>query len=169
MEKYLEAGKLINTHGVRGELKMDAWSDSLNDYLKLKTFYAKKDSESALKIEKIRLFGRFLLVKFQGIDTMDDALRLKNKVIYVDRDDLHIPDGKHFLADIIGLSAIDNNTGKVFGKVKDITDKGSGNLYEIELIGGGTCLVPSVDFFIKKIDLDSGIYINVIEGLCDAI
>ena len=169
MEKYLEAGKLINTHGVRGEFKMDAWSDSLSDYLKVPCFYLKKDPEFALKIEKIRPFGKFLLVKFEGIDDMDSALKYKSKTIYVDRADLTLPSGAVFLADIIGLDAIDDNTGTVFGKIKDITDKGSGNLYEIELLSGGICLVPAVDFFVRKIDLEKGVFINVIEGLCDAI
>ena len=169
MEKYLEAGRLINTHGVRGELKMDAWSDSPRDYLKVPAFYLTKGIDDKLLVEKIRVFGKFLLVKFDGIDTMDDALRFKNKVIYVDREDLHLPKGKVFIADIIGLDAIDDNTGEVFGKVVDVTDKGSGNLYEIQLLNGKTCLVPAVEFFIKKIDLEKGVYINVIEGLCDAI
>lgn len=169
MEKYLEAGKLINTHGVRGELKMDAWCDNLSDYLRVPAFYLKKDSETALKVEKIRPFGKFLLVKLEGIDDMDAALKYKNKTVYVDRNDLKLPEGAVFLADIIGLDAIDDNTGDVFGKIIDITDKGSGNLYEIELSKGGKCLVPAVDFFIKKIDLEKGVFINVIEGLCDAI
>ncbi len=169
MEKYLEAGKLINTHGVRGEFKMDAWCDSLSDYLKVPAFYLKKEPEAILKIEKIRPFGKFLLVKFEGIDDMDSALKYKNKTIYVDREDLNLAEGAFFLADIIGLNAIDENTGKVFGKVSDITDKGSGNLYEITLLSGGKCLVPAVDFFIRKIDLETGVWINVIEGLCDAI
>lgn len=169
MEKYLEAGKLINTHGVRGEFKMDAWCDSLSDYLRVKAFYLEKNENSALKIEKIRVFGKFLLVKFEGIDTLDDALRYKAKTVYVDRNDLKLKDGAVFLSDIIGLDAIDVNTDKVFGKVVDVTDKGSGNLYEIELSSGKTCLVPAVDFFVKKIDLEKGVYINVIEGLCDEI
>ncbi len=169
MEKYLEAGKLINTHGVKGELKMDAWCDSLSDYLKLDKFYLKKDSELPLKIEKIRCFGKYLLVKFFGIDDMDSALKYKNKIIYVDRNDLKIKPGSVFLADIIGLNAINEKDGQVFGKIIDVTDKGSGNLYEIELLNGETCLVPAVDFFIKKIDLDTGVYINVIEGLCNEI
>ena len=169
MEKYLEAGKFINTRGVRGELKMDAWCDSLSDYLKVPAFYLKKDAESALKIEKIRPFGKFLLVKLEGIDDMDSALRFKNKTVYVDRNDLKLREGAVFLADIIGLDAINDNNGEIFGKVCDITDKGSGNLYEIELLSGGKCLVPAVDFFIKKIDVEKGVYINVIEGLCDAL
>lgn len=169
MEKYLEAGKLINTHGVRGEFKMDAWCDELSDYLHVKAFYLEKNENSALKIEKIRPFGKFLLVKFDGIDTLDDALRYKTKTIYVDRNDLKLKDGAVFLADIIGLDAIDVNADEVFGKVVDVTDKGSGNLYEIELLSGKRILVPAVDFFIKKIDLQKGVFINVIEGLCDEI
>lgn len=167
MIKYLEAGKLINTHGVRGEFKFDAWCDDASCYLKIKKFYLSEDGKNELPVTAIRRFGKFMLVKFEGIDSLDDALKYKGRVIYVDREDVPKAENAVFLADIIGLNAIDIDTDKPFGKVIDFTDKGSGNLYEILLESGNTVYIPAIEVFTKKIDVESGVYFKLIEGLID--
>ncbi len=167
MIKYLEAGKLINTHGVRGEFKFDVWCDSQASYMKVPEFYLRDNGEGKLEVEAIRKFGKFMLVKFRGIDTLDDALKYKNKTVYIDRDNVPKKDGAVFIADIIGLDAIDNATLQSFGKIIDFTDRGSGDLYEIELQNKKTVYIPANPVFVKKIDLDSGVFFDLIEGLID--
>ena len=167
MVKYLEAGKLINTHGVRGEFKFDAWCDDLSNYLKVKKFYIEADGSGELTVSAIRKFGKFMLVKFSNIESLDDALKYKGKIIYVDREDVPKADGSEFIADIIGLPAIDIKSNNVFGKIIDFTNKGSGNLYEIELNNNNTCYIPAIDVFVKKINIDEGVYFELIEGLVD--
>jgi len=167
MIKYLEAGKLINTHGVRGEFKFDVWCDTQSSYLKVKRFYLFDNGEGELEVEAIRKFGKFMLVKFKGIDSLDDALKFKSKTVYVDRDDVPKKDGAVFIADIIGLPAIDISNGNVFGKIIYSTDRGSGDLYEIQLDSSKTVFIPAIPVFVKKIDLESGVYFELIEGLID--
>lgn len=167
MIKYLEAGKLINTHGVRGEFKFDAWCDSHTSYLKVPEFYLSQNGEGKLEVESIRKFGKFMLVKFKGIDSLDDALKYKGKTVYVDRDNVPKKEGAVFIADIIGLPAIDISTGEPFGKIVDYTDKGSGDLYEIELFDKRTVYIPAIPVFVKKADVETGIYFELIEGLVD--
>lgn len=167
MIKYLEAGKLINTHGVRGEFKFDVWCDTQDSYKKIKAFYLSDNGEGILEVEGIRKFGKFMLVKFKGIDTLDDALKYKSRTVYVDRDDVPKKDGAVFIADIIGLPAIDVASGEVFGKIVDFTDKGSGDLYEIELQDKKTVYIPAIPVFVKSIDLEKGVYFELIEGLID--
>ena len=167
MNKFLEAGKLINTHGVRGEFKLDAWCDDLSQYLKIKKFYFSEDGSKEYKVSAIRKFGKFMLVKFEGIETLDDALKFKGKTIYVDRDDVPKKEGAVFIADIIGLPAIDVSNNEIFGKIIDYTNKGGGNLYEIECNNGNIAYIPAVEAFTKKIDTESGVYFELIEGLVD--
>jgi 16S rRNA processing protein RimM len=167
MIKYLEAGKLINTHGVRGEFKFDVWCDSQSSYAKVPRFYLKSNGEGELEVEGIRKFGKFMLVKFKGIDTLDDALKYKGKTVYVDRDNVPKKNGAVFIADIIGLPAIDISTGEPIGKIIDFTDRGSGDLYEIELLDNRTVYIPAIPVFVKNIDLESGVYFELIEGLID--
>ncbi len=167
MIKYLEAGKLINTHGVRGEFKFDVWCDNQTSYAKVPEFYLFDNGEGKLEVEGIRKFGKFMLVKFKGIDSLDDALKYKGRTVFVDRDNVPKKDGAVFIADIIGLCAIDGATGDVFGKIIDFTDKGSGDLYEIELTDKRTVYIPAIPVFVKKIDLETGVYFDLIEGLID--
>lgn len=167
MVEFLEAGKLINTHGVRGEFKFDAWCDTHKSYAKAKEFYLSQSGEGKLEIESIRGFGKFMLVKFRGIDTLDDALKYKNKIVYVHRSQVAKKESAFFVADIIGLDAIDVKTNEAFGKIVDFTDKGSGDLYEIELLSGKNVYIPAIKVFAKKIDLDKGVYFELIEGLLD--
>lgn len=167
MIKYLEAGKLINTHGVRGEFKFDVWCDSQTSYNKVPEFFLSENGEGRLEVESIRKFGKFMLVKFKGIDSLDDALKYKGRIVYVDRDNVPKKDSAVFIADIIGLKAIDSVTGEPFGRVLDFTDRGSGDLYEIELEDKRTVYIPAIPVFVKKIDLDSGVYFELIEGLID--
>ena len=167
MIKYLEAGKLINTHGVRGEYKFDAWCDKQSDYLKIKKFFLDENGKEELKVVSIRTFGRFMLLKFEGIDTLDDALKHKGRTIYVHRDDVPKKKDAEFIADIIGLPAIDVASGNIFGTIIDYTNKGSSNLYEIELTDKNTCYIPAIDVFVKKIDIEKGVYFELIEGLVD--
>lgn len=167
MIKYLEAGKLINTHGVRGEYKFDAWCDKQSDYLKIKKFFLDENGKEELKVVSIRTFGRFMLLKFEGIDTLDDALKYKGRTIYVYREDVPKKKDAEFIADIIGLPAIDIVSGNVFGTIIDYTNKGSSNLYEIELTDKNTCYIPAIEVFVKKIDIEKGVYFELIEGLVD--
>lgn len=167
MNKFLEAGKLINTHGVRGEFKFDAWCDSPSQFLKIKRFFFTADGTDGFNVTSIRKFGKFMLLKLEGIDTLDDALKYKGRVIYVDRNDVPKSEGAVFIADIIGLPAIDIDSNEVFGKIIDYTDKGSGNLYEVECNNGNTCYIPAIDVFTKKIDTNEGVYFKLIEGLID--
>lgn len=167
MIKYLEAGQLINTHGVRGEFKFDAWSDDQKTYLKVKRFYLDDKGDGALEVEGIRKFGRFMLLKFREINTLDDALRYKGKIIYVDREDVPKKEGAVFIADIIGLDAIDASTSERFGKIIARLNKGSCDLFEVELDTGKTCYIPDLPVFVKKIDLESGVYFELIEGLVE--
>lgn len=167
MIKYLEAGKLINTHGVRGEFKLDAWCDDLSKYLKIKKFFLDDSGEKKINVSTIRKFGKFMLIKFDEIQSLDEALKYKGKIIYVDRDDVPKSDGAEFIADIINLPAIDVKTNKIFGKIIDFTNKGSCNLYEIELNDSKTCYIPAIDVFVKNIDINNGVYFELIEGLID--
>lgn len=167
MIKFLEAGKLINTHGVRGEFKFDVWCDTQASYSKVPAFYLTDSGEGKLDVEGIRKFGKFMLVKFKGIDSLDDALKYKGRIVYVDRDNVPKKEGAVFIADIIGLPAIDAATNEVFGKVIDFTDRGSGDLYEIELADKRTIYIPAIPVFVKKTDVENGVYFELIEGLID--
>jgi len=166
MEKYLEAGKVNNTHGLNGYIKFDPWFDSLENALEIDTFYILiKDEYKPLKVEKASAHQNILLMKLEGYDDFDTAVKLKNKILYCNRDDIEIDEGSHFIADIIGLNVIDADDGKIYGVLKDVVNYGASDIYEIAADDGKILYMPAVDEYVVKVDMESGIYIRPIEGM----
>ena len=168
MENYLETGKIINTHGVNGQIKIEHWCDSANILANLKKIYFKLGEEFIPQtVIAASVFKRFVILKLNGIDTPEEALKLKNKIIYAERRDIPVAEGAYLICDLIGLDIFDINTGECYGKLTEITNGAASQLYEIELTNGRRSLIPAVREFIKRVDLNSGIYIKPIEGLLD--
>ena len=103
MEKYLEAGMIVNTHGVRGDIKAESWCDSPAVLAGLPTIYLKKSDGSLLplKVTKGSVHKGMALLKLEGIDDINDAVRFKNMVIWADREDIPAREGSYFIADLI--------------------------------------------------------------------
>ncbi len=160
-KQFLEAGEIVNTHGVRGEVKILPWANSA-DFLKgFKTIYIE---EKPYAVTSLRVHKGCAVAKLSGVDSMDDAEALRSKIVFIDRDDAKLSDGEYFLQDVIGLQAINYETGETLGTVSDIIELPSGNVYVIN--GEREILVPVVDEFIKETDFDGGtIKIRLIEGL----
>ena len=168
--EYLEAGKIVNTHGVRGDVKSECWCDYIEVMTEdLENLYLKKGSEyQALAITKASPFKGMVLLHFAGVDTFEDANALRGQILYAKREDLPLDEGACFIADMIGLPVIDADTGKAYGKLKSVTDAAAGQLYEIKT-ENGIVLLPVVAEFVKEVDLDKGILITPIPGFFDEI
>lgn len=165
--QFLECGKIINTHGVRGGIKLESWCDTPADLASLKKIYLKEGSEYVChKVKKASVFKQFVLFELEGINNIDVAEKLKNKVIFADRDDISIDDDAFFLADIIGLPVFDILSGEKIGTLSDVMNLGASDLYEIKTENGKK-LIPAVDEFIKEVDLEKGIFVSLIEGMLD--
>ena len=166
-KKYIECGKIINTHGCKGGLKVDPWCNSAEDFTDLKHFYIKSkngfDKYTALKAS---IFKQFVILELKEIDDMDKAIALKNVILYADRGDFKLEEGEYFLTDIIGLDVIDFENGKNYGKVVDIINRGASDIYVVETPNGEK-MIPAVDEFIVEINVNSGIKVRTIDGLLD--
>ena len=156
----LEAGKIINTHGIRGEVKIDPWADSPEFLLDFGTLYI--DGE-AYAVELSRVHKGKVLVKLAGVDSVESAEGLKNRVVSINREDAELDDGQYFLADLVGFAAVDED-GNELGRVTDILSRPGGDILEIK--GAREMLVPIVPEFIKGRDPDAGtVTVHLIEGL----
>lgn len=162
-KEFLEIGKIINTHGVRGEVKIDPWCDSPEDFYGIKRVYLADKTEFSVGNPRI-INGKFILCSLSGIKTVDDAVKYKNKVLFVKREDLDIPEDAVLICDILGLPVIDKNTGKVYGKLTDVLQYTCQEVYEITCESGEKVLIPNVPAFIAERDLENGIFITPIDG-----
>ncbi len=166
-EKYLECGKIINTHGVRGACKIESWCDSPEVLCEIKTlYYKKKDEYIALEITKASVHKGCALVYFYGIDSIEAAQLLKNRVVYADRDDIPLDEDRVFIADIIGLPVYDERDGKKLGVLTELIESPASDLFSVNTEDGRDVLVPAVDEFIGHID-DEGIFLRPIPGMFD--
>ncbi|MBQ9745770.1 MAG: 16S rRNA processing protein RimM [Clostridia bacterium] len=162
-KEFLEVGKIINTHGVRGEVKIDPWCDSPEDFCTLSRVYLADKTEFSVSHPRI-INGKFILCSLSGIKTVEDAVKYKNKVIYVKREDLDIPEDAVLICDILGLPVIDKNTGKVYGKLTDVLQYTCQEVYEVTCENGEKVLIPNVPAFIAERDTENGIFITPIDG-----
>ena len=168
MEKqYLECGKIINTHGIAGAVKLESWCDSPEVLASLETVYFKKgEVYKPVEVLRASVFKRFVLMTLEGITDIDAAAALKETVVYADRDELPSEEGQHFIADLVGLPVIDADSGKEYGILDDVINTGASDIYVIESEDGEK-MMPAVDEFVKEIDLERGIFVTPIEGMFD--
>lgn len=159
-QKFIEAGKIVNTHGVKGEVKIQVWLDSPEF---LKTFKRIYIDGKAVKIISSRVHKDFLIAFLEGVNDVNEAMCLKNKTVYIDRKDAKLPRGAYFLQDIIGATVFDQNGAEV-GKLTDIMETPASKIYVVN--GDTEHLIPAVDEFILSVDADKGeIKVNLIEGM----
>jgi len=159
---YLEAGKIVNTHGVRGEVRLMPWADSPEFLQEFETLYI---DGAPVKLLSARVHKNFLIVKLEGVSTIEAAIALKNKLIYISREDVELPPGDFFIQDILGFSVVDEK-GIQIGTLKEILPRPSGDVYVVAAEDGAERLIPDVPAFMLEKNLDGGfIRVRLIEGL----
>lgn len=168
LKPYLEAGKLVGTHGVRGELRLEPWCDSAEFLKHFKRLYWDSDGTREVSVLQARPHKSLLLLKLKGIDTVEQADALRGKVLYLSRADVSLPEGRYFVQDLLGLSAVDADTGIVYGAVSDVFPTGANDVYEVTSPQGKKHLVPAVRDVVVGIDLAAGqMLLRPIGGLFD--
>ena len=162
MEKkqYIEAGRIVNTHGVAGEVKIEVWLDSPQF---LKSFKRCFIDRREVKLLSARVHKGFLSVKLEGVEDVNAAMALKGRTVFIDRADARLPKGTFFLQDIIGASVVDES-GSEIGKLVDVMETPASNVYVVK--GEREHLLPAVPEFILSTDADNGIItVHLIEGM----
>ena len=148
MQKYLEAGKVVTTHGVRGEMKLELWCDGVAFLKKVGRLYTTPQGGRCYKITSIR--------------------PQRGQVFYFDRDDATLPAGKWYVADLIGCEVRDADTGKVYGVVTSVDHPGAQDIYTVKAPSGKEYMFPGVDAFLKERNPPEGyLLVTPIPGLLD--
>ena len=164
-QKYLECGKITGTHGIRGEVRVHPWCDSPEFLTKFKTLYTDK-SGTSIKVSA-RSHKNMVIMKIDGVDTIELAERLRNTVIYIDRDDALLSDDEVFTQDIIGIEVYDADTNILLGKISDVSQTGANDVWHIEK-DGKEYLIPAIDEVVISVDVDAEkAVIRPIKGIFD--
>ncbi len=165
MQNFFNMGKIVNTHGVKGEVKIYPYTDDLDKFAAYDFLYIE---EEKTHIESARVHKQMVLVKFKGINTMNDAENLVNKLIYMPREAVDDGSEGHFIVDLIGCH-IYLKTGEDIGVLEDVLQKTAQDLYVIKRHDNGRVFyLPVVNEFVKHIDIENRrIEVELIEGLME--
>lgn len=156
MKQYLEIGKVNNTHGIKGEVKLAMWCDGISYIKQLKYLYLDDRGNERLTLLSVRQQKNIAILKFDGITSIEQAENLKNKILYCNRDDAEIDEDSYYLADIIGCTVKDIETGIEYGKIVDVMNYGAGDIYDVKN-GSDHHLIPAIDEVVKNVDTANGI------------
>lgn len=154
IKKHLETGKIVGTHGIRGMVRVQPWSDSGEFLTNFKRFFLSPDGENELKVMKIQPHGGVVLVAFKGIDSVELAESLRGKTLYINRDDIALPEGRYFIDDLIGCGVFDADSGEKYGVISDVSQTGANDVWHIKS-GEKEYLLPAIDKVIVKVAPES--------------
>ena len=151
IKKYLETGKIVGTHGIRGMVRVQAWSDSGEFLTNFNRFFLTPDGDNELKSVKIQPHGGVVLVAFKGINTVEQAESLRCKTLYISRDDITLPEGRYFIDDLIGCEVFDADSGEKYGEISEVSQTGANDVWHIKS-GEKEYLLPAIDEVIVTVD-----------------
>lgn len=166
-KERLEVGQIVNTFGIKGFVKIYPYVDDITRFDNLKKVHIKsKKNDEELQIEEVKYQKNMVLVKFKGIETVENAEKLRNSFVEIDRADaIPLEEGQYFIADLLGLDVF-LDTGEKLGVLEDIYNTGSSDIYVVKNELGKQFLLPYIDEVIKQINLEEGkIIVHIIEGL----
>ena len=167
MTKYLEIGQIVNTFGIKGMVKVKPFTDDIKRFEKLETIYIQnKNGKKEYEIEEVKYHKNMVLIKFKDINNINDAEELRQSYLLIDRDkEEPLEDGVYYIVDLIGLEVY-TDEGKLLGKVDDIFNTGSNDVYVVKNELGKQILLPGIPEVLKKVDLENKrITVHLIPGL----
>lgn len=167
MEQLLQVGVISSTHGVRGEVKVFPTTDDVKRFKKLKKVILDTGRERLpLEVESVKFFKQFAIVKFKGIDNINDIEKYKGNSLLVDRENaVKLRKDEYFIADMIGLQVYTED-GEAFGVLKDVMETGANDVYIIDSLKHGEVLVPAIKQCILDVDIEGQkMTIHLMEGL----
>ena len=157
-KQYMETGEIVSTHGIRGEVKVYPWADYPEFLLEFDEF---RIGGKDYKVENSRVQKNCVLLKLKGVDTVEDAMALRGKVVEFDRTDVELEEG-WFIADLIGLRVLEN--GKEIGILKDVLQYPGNDVWIVK--GEKEYMIPSVADFVKEVHIEEGYaVVELIEGM----
>lgn len=166
-KRYIETGKIVGTHGIKGEMRVQPWCDSPEFLTQFKTLYLDDEAKASIKITSSRAHKNIVLIKVKSIDTIEAAEQLRGKVLYLDRQDTALPKGVFFQCDLIGCEVFDADSNEKLGEISDISQTGANDVWHIKK-DNKEYLIPSIPDVVINVDVDENkVIIRPLKGIFD--
>lgn len=169
MENMLRVGVIASTHGIKGEVKVFPTTDNPERFKKIKQIILHTGKEELeLEIEGVKFFKQFAILKFKGIDNINDIEKYKGKELYVTRENAQrLGRNEYFVADLLGVT-VTEDTGKTLGTLKDVIETGANDVYVVEMEDKKELLIPAIKQCILNVDIEAGeMQVHLLDGLLD--
>lgn len=169
MVDLFQVGTISSTHGVRGEVKVYPTTDDVRRFKKLKEVLLDTGKEMlTLEVESVKFFKQFAILKFKGIDTLNDVEKYRMKNLFVTRANaVRLQKDEYFIADLIGLSVITEDE-EVLGELTDVIQTGANDVYVVTMTDGKEVLMPAIKECILSVNMENGqMKVHVMDGLLD--
>ena len=168
IKEYLEIGQIVGTHGVRGEMRLNPWCDGPEFVKQFHTLYGDAQGNESVKVLACRPHGNIVLLKIEGVTTVDQAQALRGKVLYMKRSDAHLPEGKWFVAELIGCRCVDaDDNAKEYGTIADVASGAANDVWTVRTPRGDV-LIPAIKDVVVRCDVARNVvYLRPLRGLFD--
>ena len=167
LKQFLETGKIVGTHGIKGMIRVQGWCDSGEFLQQFKYIYGDSEGKTKYTVKSVQPHGNIVLMALKGVDTIEQAEALRNKTIYIDRKDVNLPEDRYFIADLIGCTVRDADSDKILGTLTEVSETGANDVWHIEK-DGKEYLVPAIDEIIMSVNVkDEDIVIRPLKGIFD--
>ena len=158
----IEIGQIVNTHGVKGHLKVVPWVDDVYDFDNMKHLYI---GENKYLISEVKYHKNVILIKLKGVNTLNDALAFKNSILKIERDFFKLEEGRYFIVDLVGCKVVSED-GAIIGTLIEVFPTGSNDVYVVKDKDNHLKYIPAIKDVIISVDIENKIVvINLIEGL----
>ncbi len=167
MTEYFEIGQIVNTFGIKGMVKVKPFTENVEQFEELEKIYIKnKKGKKEYKIQEVKYHKQMVLIKFEGIENPEDADLLRGSYLVINRKDAKpLEEGTYYIVDLLGLEVY-TDEGILLGKVDDIFNTGSNDIYVVKDELGKQVLLPGIEDVIKEVDIENGkITVHIIPGL----
>ncbi len=165
-KEFLQAGQFVGTHGVKGMVRIQPWSDDTGFLTGFKKFYL-NGGNTPIELNKITPHGNVVIAAIRGVDTIEAAEKYRGKTLYIKRTDAKLPEGRYFISEIIGSQVFDADNDTLLGTLTDVSKTGANDVWHITR-DGKEYLIPAIDDVIADVDIDNDIIrIKPLKGIFD--
>jgi len=168
IKEFLEVGQIVGTHGIHGEMRLNPWADSPEFLKQFKTLYYDKNGEKSVKVIAARPHGNVVILRLDGIETVEAASAMRNRVLYIRRADAKLADGSYFIEELIGCKVIDADDESIcYGTLTDVSETGANDVWYIEK-DGKEYLIPAIPDVVINADVaNNTVVIRPLKGIFD--
>ncbi len=165
---YFKIAQITNTHGCKGEVKVYPYTDDITKLSKTKVYFLDENLEKKLEVESSKIQNSFLIIKFKNVNSMDEAVLLKNKLLYIEKKEKVLEVDTYYIKDLIGIDVVttSNDNEEYIGVIEYVFNTGANDIYEVKTPDNKLIYIPAIKDVVKKVDIQNKkVYIELMEGL----